>query len=119
MDEVDVVDALLEHARENDAYDVAVLDVPEQVLEDAGAEYEEEADEHGRKLASTLVAGAVAQEDDDAIALDSPSRVGEKEDFSAGMRRRLRAEGVFGFRDGNLDDVEFPKDEVEIHRPRS
>ncbi len=95
-----------------------MLDVPEDVLEAAGAEYSEEADEHGRKLASTLVAGAVAEEDDGSIALDSPSRVGRKEDFSPGMRRRLRAEEVYGFRDGNLDDVAFSKDEVEIHRPR-
>lgn len=117
MDEEDVVEVLLEHARANDAHDVAVLDVPPEMLEEFGSEYVETRDAHGRKLASTLVAGALAREDDEVVVLDSPSRVGRREDFSPQVRQRLRAEGVFGFRDDNLDGVEFPKNDVTVYRP--
>lgn len=116
MDRRDVVDALLEHAEANDAVDAVVVDVPEDVLVEADAEYLETEDEHGRRIASTLVAGAVEREDDEHLALDSPSRVGGEDDFSREVRQRLRADGVYGFRDGNLDGVELPKDEVDIYR---
>ncbi len=116
MEKQDVVDALLENARENDAYDAVVVDVPPDVLRDAGATYTDEDDDSEPRVETTLVAGPVAEEDDESIVLRSPSRVGTKEEFSPEVRRRLRADGVYGFRDGNLNGVRLPKDVVTVHR---
>ncbi len=115
MDEEDVVERLMTHARENDA-DAVVVDVPVEVIRREGGVYQKEPDDHGRKVASTLLAGAVEDETDETLALDSPSRVGDADDFSSEVRQRLRADDVYGFRDGNLDGVELPKSEIEIHR---
>ena len=119
MEKSDVIEALVENARENGATDAVVVDVPSEVLRGAGATYSGgEGDEEGSgaRVETTLVAGPVAEEDDDAIVLRTPSRVGAKDDFSQEVRERLRAEGVYGFRDGNLDGVRLPKDEVEVRR---
>lgn len=113
MKKSEVVDRLVENARESGAADAVVVDVPPDVLRDAGANY---GDDGRSKVETTLVAGPVAEEGEDRIALKTPSRVGTEDDFSAEVRKRLRPEGVYGFRDGNLDGVELPKDEVEIHR---
>lgn len=113
MDSSEVVEKLVENARESGATDAVVVDVPPEVIRDAGANY---GDDGRSKVETTLVAGPVAEEDDEHIALKTPSRVGTKDDFSSEVRERLRPDGVYGFRDGNLDGVELPKDEVEIHR---
>lgn len=113
MEKTDVIEALVENARENGATDAVVVDVPPDVLRDAGANY---GDDGHSKVETTLVAGPVAEEDDEHIALRTPSRVGAKEDFSSEVRKRLRPDEVYGFRDGNLDGVRLPKEEVEVHR---
>jgi hypothetical protein len=113
MDKDGVTEALLEDARRNDAPEAVVVDVPPDVLRENGAEY---GDEGGARVETTLVAGPVDEEGDGYIALRTPSRVGGKDDFSPEVRERLRVEGVYGFRDGNLDGVRLPKDEVEVHR---
>lgn len=113
MEKSEVIEALVENARESGATDAVVVDVPPDVLRDAGANY---GDDGRSKVETTLVAGPVAEEDDEYIALRTPSRVGTEDDFSSEVRKRLRPEGVCGFRDGNLDGVELPKDEVEVHR---
>lgn len=115
MDKSEVVENLLKNARENDASDAVVVDVPPDVLRDAGATYGDGSDTEAR-VETTLVAGPVAEENDETIALRTPSRVGRKEEFSSEVRKSLRAEGVYGFRDGNLDGVRLPKDEVTVHR---
>lgn len=111
-----VVRDLLDHARENGATDAVVIDVPRELVEAQGGVVAEEPDEHGRVVASTLFAGPVEREDDDAIVLASGSRVGRERDFGDGVRQRLRADGVYGFRDGTLDGVALPKDRVEVFR---
>lgn len=116
MDKSEVVERLLKNARQNGASDAVVVDVPPEVLRDAGATYGDGEDTKGARVETTLVAGPVAEEDDESIALRTPSRVGTKEDFSPEVRERLRAEGVYGFRDGNLDGARLPKDEVTVHR---
>lgn len=113
MDKSEVIEALVENARESGATDAVVVDVPPGMIRDAGATY---GDDGRSKVETTLVAGPIAEEDDEHIALKTPSRVGTKDDFSAEVRERLRPDGVYGFRDGNLDGVELPKDEVEVHR---
>lgn len=110
-----VIDDLLRHARENEA-DAVVVDVPREIVEAEGGVVAAEPDEHGRVVDSTLFAGPVARETDETIELRSPSRVGRERDFGDGIRQRLRADGVYGFRDGVLDGVELPKDDVEIYR---
>ncbi len=116
MDEEEVVSSLLSHAVENDASEAVVVELPPELLDELGGVYSEEADSHGRKVSSSLLAGPVEYEDEDVVVLDSPSRVGGEDDFSVELREKLRADGVYGFRDGNLDGVELPKQEVEIHR---
>jgi hypothetical protein len=117
MEKSDVIESLLENARRNDASGAVVVNVPPEVLRDAGATYgDEDEGEGGARVETTLVAGPVAEEDDDAVVLKSPSRVGQKEDFSPEVRKRLRAEGVYGFRDGNLDGVRLSKEKVTVHR---
>lgn len=113
MEKTEVIEKLVENARESGATDAVVVDVPPDVIRDAGANY---GDDGRSKVETTLVAGPVDEEDDNHIALKTPSRVGTEDDFSAEVRKQLRPEGVYGFRDGNLDSVELPKDEVEIHR---
>jgi len=113
MEKKEVVEALLEDACGNDA-DAVVVDVPPELLRELGAKY----DEKGRpKVATTLVAGPVEEEDEEAITLRTPSRVGARDDFSSEVRKGLRVEGVYGFRDANLDGVPIPKDEVVVRRP--
>lgn len=116
MDKEDIVDALLEDARNNDAHEAVVVDVPPEVLKDIGAKY---AEEGKPRIATTLVAGPVSEEDEEEIALQTPSRVGASEDFSAEVRKSLRLDAVYGFRDSNLDGVPIPKenDGVVVHRP--
>ena len=115
MEKAEIVERLIRNARENGATDAVVVDAPPEVLRDAGANHGDGAD--GRaKVDTTLVAGPVAEETDEHIALEAPSRVGAEEDFSAEVRKRLRPDGVYGFRDGNLDGERLPKDEVEVHR---
>jgi len=122
MEKSDVIEALVENARENGATDAVVVDVPPEVLHDSGATYTgdgggDEGDSNdGARVETTLVAGPVADEDDAGIVLRTPSRVGTKDDFSSEVRKKLRADGVYGFRDGNLDGVRLPKEKVEIHR---
>ncbi|MDZ7689110.1 MAG: hypothetical protein U5J64_10440 [Halobacteriales archaeon] len=116
MEKSDVVDALLEDARENGAMDAVVVEVPPEVLREKGSTYTEGDDDSGARIETTLVAGPVAEEDNESITLRTPSRVGTREDFSPEVRERLRVEGVYGFRDGNLGGARLPKDEVEIHR---
>jgi len=117
MEKSDVIEALIENARENGATDAVVVEVPPEVLRDAGATYtESEGSDTEARVETTLVAGPVAEEDDESIALKAPSRVGTKDEFSSEVRKKLRPRGVYGFRDGNLDGVRFPKEEVEIHR---
>jgi hypothetical protein len=113
MDRSEIVEALIEDARENDAYEAVVVEVPPEVLRESGATY---GDDDGVRVESTLVAGPVAEEDDEGIALRTPSRVGARDDFSSELREALRVEGVYGFRDGNLDGVRLPKDEATVHR---
>lgn len=110
-----VIDDLLRHARENGA-EAVVVDVPRDVVESHGGVVAAEPDEHGRVVDSTLFAGPVARESEETIALRSPSRVGRERDFGDGIRQRLRADDVYGFRDGVLDGVELSKDDVEIYR---
>ena len=118
MEKPDVIEALIENARENDATDAVVVDVPPEVLRNAGATYTEGngGEDTEARVETTLVAGPVAEEDDESIALKAPSRVGTKEDFSSEVRKKLRPRGVYGFRDGNLDGVSLPKEKVKIHR---
>lgn len=111
-----VVRDLLDHARANGATDAVVVDVPAEIVEAHGGVVAEEPDEHGRVVASTLFAGPVEREGEEAIVLASSSRVGRERDFGDAVRQRLRADGVYGFRDGTLDGVELPKDRVEIYR---
>ncbi|MFP4175173.1 MAG: hypothetical protein ACLFSW_05275 [Halobacteriales archaeon] len=113
MDENEVVETLIEDARENDAYEAVVVDVPPDVLHQAGATY---GDDEGLRVETTLVAGPVKEEDEDGISLRTPSRVGGRDDFSPELREALRVEGVYGFRDGNLDGERLPKDEVTVYR---
>jgi len=113
MEKDEVIERLVENARENGAYEAVVVDVPPDVLRDAGAEH---GDGDGARVETTLVAGPVAEEDEGFVALRTPSRVGEREDFSAEVREALRVKGVYGFRDGNLDGVRLPKGSVEVHR---
>lgn len=112
MEKDDTVNALIDDARENDAREAVVVDVPPEVLERAGAEY----GDGDARIETTLVAGPVADEDDETITLRTPSRVGTRDDFSPEVRERLRVEGVYGFRDGNLDGVALPKKDVDIYR---
>jgi hypothetical protein len=114
MEKEEIVEALLEDARENDAGEAVVVDVPPEVLREKGATY---GDDGRTRVETTLVAGPVAEEDDESIALRTPSRVGTREDFSSEVRKALRVEGVYGFRDGNLDGVRLSKDDVTVHRP--
>lgn len=118
MEKSDVIKALIENARENDATDAVVVDVPPEVLRDAGATYTEGngGEDTEARVETTLVAGPVTEEDDESIALKAPSRVGTKEDFSSEVRKKLRPRGVYGFRDGNLDGVSLPKEKVKVHR---
>jgi hypothetical protein len=120
MEKSDVIEALIENARENDATDAVVVDVPPDVLRDAGATYTEgegnDGDDTEARVETTLVAGPIAEEDDESIALKAPSRVGTKDEFSSEVRQKLRPRGVYGFRDGNLDGVSLPKDDVTVHR---
>jgi predicted methyltransferase len=117
MEKSDVIEALIENARENGAKDAVVVDVPPEVLRDAGATYtEEEGNDDGARVKTTLVAGPVAEEDEERITLRTPSRVGTKDDFSSEVRKKLRPGGVYGFRDDNLDGVSLPKDDVTVHR---
>ncbi|MCX2819375.1 hypothetical protein EGH25_08425 [Haladaptatus sp. F3-133] len=113
MDTETVVEALIEDARENDAYEAVVVDVPADVLREEGATY---GDDGETRVETTLVAGPVAEEDDEGIKLRTPSRVGGRDDFSSEVREGLRVEGVYGFRDGNLDGVSLPKEDVTVHR---
>jgi len=112
MEKDDIINALIDDARENDAPEAVVVDVPPEVLQDAGAEY----GDGDPRVETTLVAGPVADEDDGTVTLRTPSRVGGSDDFSPEVRERLRVEGVYGFRDGNLDGVALPKEDVDIHR---
>jgi hypothetical protein len=120
MEKSDVIEALIKNARENGATDAVVVEVPPDVLRDAGATYTEgegnDGDDTEARVETTLVAGPIAEEDDESIALKAPSRVGTKEDFSSEVRKKLRPRGVYGFRDGNLDGVSLPKDDVTVHR---
>jgi len=118
MDREEVIERLLRNARENGATDAVVVEVPADVLRDAGATYTEdgEGSEGEPRVATDLVAGPVSEEDDETITLRTPSRVGAEGDFSPEVRRRLRPDGVYGFRDGNLGGVPLPKDEVVVHR---
>lgn len=111
-----VIEDLLRNARENGATDAVVIDVPRGIVEEHGGVVASEPDEHGRVVASTLFAGPVAREDRETIVLASGSRVGRERDFGDDLRQRLRADDVYGFRDGTLDGVELPKDEVEVYR---
>ena len=113
MDKEEVVEALIEDARENDAYEAVVVDVPPDVLRELGATY---GDDGRTRVETTLVAGPVAEEDDGGIVLRTPSRVGGRGDFSSELREALRVEGVYGFRDGNLDGERLPKDDVTVYR---
>ncbi|MFW5929056.1 MAG: hypothetical protein ACOCT0_01365 [Halobacteriota archaeon] len=117
MEDRDLIEALLGHARENDAFDAVVVDVPPGVLERNDALYSDGSGTEPR-CTSTLVAGPVERESDEVVVLDSPSRVGRRDDFAPEIRRKLRADGVYGYRDGYLDGVELPKHEVEVHRAR-
>lgn len=114
MEKEEIAQALLEDARENGAYEAVVVDVTPEILREEGATY---GDDGRTRVETTLVAGPVAEEDEEAIVLDSPSRVGNRQDFSSEVREALRVEGVYGFRDGNLDGVCLPKDEVTLYRP--
>ena len=114
MEKSDVIDALVENARRNGATEAVVVDVPPEVLGEVGATYGDEGD--GARVETTLVAGPVAEEDDDSIALRTPSRVGAMDEFSPEVRRKLRPKGVYGFRDGNLDGTRLPKSEVTVYR---
>lgn len=115
MEKNRVIRVLLEDARENGAYDAVVVDVPPEIVERNGGLLAEEADEHGRRVASTLFAGPVQEETGEELALRSPSRVGGREDFSDNVRVRV-VDDVYGFRDGALDGVALPKDEIEVYR---
>lgn len=115
MEKNKVIRALLEDARENDAYDAVVVDVPSEIVEQHDGLLAEEADEHGRKADSTLFAGPVERETEDELALQNPSRVGAREDFSDNVRVRVVGD-VYGFRDGALDGVTLPKNEIEVYR---
>ena len=114
MEKEEIAQALLEDARENGAYEAVVVDVTPEILREEGATY---GDDGRTRVETTLVAGPVAEENDEAIVLDSPSRVGNRQDFSSEVREALRVEGVYGFRDGNLDGVRLSKDEVTLYRP--
>ncbi|MDY6765701.1 MAG: hypothetical protein SV377_08540 [Halobacteria archaeon] len=116
QDKRKIVDKLLKDARENNAYNVAVVDVPESIIEDNGGDVLYEPDSYGRKIATTLFAGPIHEETDDYISLKSPSRVGSANDFNADIRKKIGPEGVYGFRDRTLDRVELPKSEVEVYR---
>lgn len=115
MEKSDVAEDLVENARQNGATDAVVVDVPPEVLRDAGATYGGGSDTEAR-VETTLVAGPIADEDEESISLRNPSRVGTKDDFSSEVREKLRVDGVYGFRDGNLDGVNLPKNEVTVHR---
>jgi len=115
MEKSDVIEALVENARANEATNAVVVDVPPEVLREAGATYGDGDDTEAR-VETTLIAGPLVDENDETIVLRTPSRVGAKEDFSSEVRRRLRVDGVYGFRDGNLNGVRLPKDEVTVHR---
>lgn len=113
MEKNEIIETLLENARQNGANDAVVVDVPPEVLRDSGATY---GDEDGVLVETTVVAGPVQEETEGYIKLKMPSRVGESEDFSPEVRERMRPDGLYGFRDGNLDGVRLPKDEVTVHR---
>jgi len=112
MENDKVIEKLLENARENDADDAVVVEAPTDVLRDSGATY----GDGEVRVETTVVAGPVEEEDDEGIVLKTPSRVGGEEDFSPEVREKMRPDGLYGFRDGNLDGVRLPKDEVTVHR---
>lgn len=115
MEKNRVIRTLLEDARENDAYDAVVVDIPPEIVERHGGLLAEEADEHGRRADSTLFAGPVLEETEETLTLRNPSRVGGMGDFSDKVRVRV-VDDVYGFRDGALDAVALPKDEIEVYR---
>ncbi len=113
MDKDEIIETLLEDARQNDATDAVVVEVPPELLRDSGATY---GDEDGVLVETTVVAGPVEEETEEYVELRMPSRVGEREDFSPEVRERMRPDDLYGFRDGNLDGVRLPKDEVTVYR---
>jgi hypothetical protein len=113
MERPEIAEKLIEDAEENDAYEAVVVNVPPEVLREAGATY---GDDGRTRVETTLVAGPVEEETDEYVVLRTPSRVGESGDFSSEVREKLRVEGVYGFRDGNLNGVRLPKDEVTVYR---
>lgn len=115
MEKNRVIRALLEDARQNDATDAVVVNVPAGLIERNGGLVSREVDEHGRRVASTLFAGPVEEETEEHLTLRTPSRVGGYDDFSDNVRVRVVGD-VYGFRDGSLDGVPLPKTEIEVYR---
>lgn len=115
MDKRRVISALLDDARKNEAYDAVVVDVPPDIIRDNGGLISGTEDEHGRRVDTTLFAGPIKEESESHLTLKTPSRVGGYEDFSDNIRRRVVDE-VYGFRDGSLDGVPLPKEEIDVYR---
>ncbi|MDY7080929.1 MAG: hypothetical protein SXQ77_00620 [Halobacteria archaeon] len=92
MEKREIVKRLLDDARQNRAFDAVVIDVPETVIEEHGGVLSADEDEYGRKINSTLFAGPVQKEDSETITLRTPSRVGERDDFSDNIRQKLGPE---------------------------
>ena len=110
-----VVRKLLEDARENGAFDAVVVEVPENlILENGGLVGED--DGSSMRAESQFFAGPIQDETDDEISLDSPSRVGGKNDFNPELRSKLRVTDIYGFRDGCLDGVKLDKGKIEVYR---